>query len=156
MNTFARILAAVGVIFLAGCLKLDEALTLRPDGSGVVEVKYSMSEESIIQFRAMMLLKDQLMSVQGGNGVSFEQTEMNRVFLSGSEEQVRTELRRYDKFGVKVDTLKIQSVDGWRQTHLVLLFDSLAKLGGRVTTAIRPLITWKPERCNRPRRVTQL
>jgi len=119
---------ALALPFTAGCMKLDQALTLRPDGSGVVELKYSMSEETIVQFRAMLDLRDKLMAVQGAQENDSEQSRLHEVFLNASEEQVRNELRKYEKVGVKIDTLKVQSVDGWRQTHMVLLFDSLATL----------------------------
>jgi len=114
--------------FSSACLKFDYVLTLRPDGSGVMEFAYTISESSLSQFKAMMKLKDNLSALTDSPSDPFEASELNKIFLTSSEEQAKKELQRYESFGVKAENVKIKSVQGQRQAHFVLAFDNLAKL----------------------------
>ena len=122
------ILFLIGACLFNGCLKLEQVINLRPDGSGSLDLKYNLAESSVNQFRAMLQLRDRLAAARGGSAVSeFEHSLANRVFLNHSEEQVRNYLRTFEPDGIRVDTLRIQSTGGWRQTHLILQFDNLQR-----------------------------
>ena len=116
------------LLLFTGCIKFDHVLTLRPDGSGAMEFKYTIPENSLSQFKTMMKLKDNLTIDKDETFVPFEETDLHRIFLNSSEEQAKKELRTYEEYGITAETVKIQSVHGQRQAHFVIMFDNLAKI----------------------------
>jgi hypothetical protein len=104
---------------LAGCIQVDQTLTLEADGSGTLAIRYGMAEETLAQLRAM-----EQMSAQGGDGLSMEQ----KTPFDFDPEQVRAELEADKPAGVELTSLSSEVVNGWKFIDLELAFDDVRAL----------------------------
>ena len=125
----ARRILGVGLATLlmgwwsAGCVKVEQALSLKPDGSGVIALRYGMSLADLAEMEAMA--KAQLaeggeegeVSMEGGNPFEFDEAE------------VRKDFEEYNKVGVTLEDIRTEVVDGWKYLSLRVAFASLEALG---------------------------
>lgn len=120
--TVSILLVSCGL--LSGCLKLQQTLTINADASGLYSLSYSISEDAIVQARAVSKLSG--LAVMQGSG----QTEdrFTRMFLNPDEATLRREFKTYERYGVTIDSLKVQTKGGWRQVALRLAFKDIAQL----------------------------
>jgi hypothetical protein len=107
------------LFMLAGCIKVDQTLTLEADGSGTLAMRYGMAEETLAQLRAM-----EQMSAQAGDGLSMEQ-EMPFDF---DPEELRAEFEADKPVGVELVSLSSEVVNGWKFIDLELAFDDVRAL----------------------------
>jgi hypothetical protein len=129
------LLVSSALLALAGCIKLDQTLTLNADGSGSLRLRYGMSEDTIAQWEAM-----EQMAVLSGQR-SPPKRHMPLDFDLG---QVRAELDAHRTAGVGLTTLSSEVVEGWRFIDLEVAFEDVRALkrvrlfkGSRL--AIRPM-----------------
>ena len=121
-----RYLVPLVAILASGCLKLDETFTIRADGSANLELVYSISESAVNQMKAMFKVRDQMAALSGDAPSS--QDDRMELFLNPVEDQIRRELKKYEKLGVTVDRLKVEERDNWRHVELRVSCKSLADL----------------------------
>lgn len=119
-----RTLRWLGVVALllatAGCIKVDQTLTLNKDGSGTLDIRYGMSEQTIAQLEAM----EQMSKSMGGEETGGDQDSP----FDFDENKVREEFEADKPEGVELVSVASETVDGWKYMQLVLKFDDLASL----------------------------
>ncbi|WP_328987642.1 hypothetical protein [Thiorhodovibrio winogradskyi] len=122
MNTETRWLVALAVVLvLGGCVKVEQTLTLKKDGSGTLDMRYGMSEQTIAQMEAMEKMAESMgqeasEDVGGETPFDFDEAEIREQFESDAPE------------GVELVSLQSESLDGWRYMNLKLAFDDLSAL----------------------------
>jgi hypothetical protein len=110
---------SVLVLLLAGCIKVDQTLTLNADGSGRLALRYGMSEQTLAQLKAMEQL-----AAQGGEGLSMEQDTP----FEFDPEQVREDFAADKPDGVELVDVSSEVVDGWKYIDLEVAFDDIRAL----------------------------
>jgi hypothetical protein len=115
-------------LLVAGCIKLDQTLTIKPDASGTLDVNYSISEDAVVQAKAALKLKQQMTMESDRGPADVMDGEIGRVFLNPVEDEIRKEVGKYAKNGLKVDSLKVTTKDGWRTVKMRLSFKDLGSV----------------------------
>lgn len=103
---------------LAGCIRVEQVLTLNPDGSGVIDLTYGMSEESVRGFQEMS--QDMLAGSNGLSGAAMP--------FDFSDEDVRNDFKDYEADGVVLQSVDTSVRDGWKYRRLVIRFRDLEGL----------------------------
>jgi hypothetical protein len=111
----------VGVLLLAlaGCIRVDQTLTLNADGSGTLAMRYGMSEQTIAQLKAMEQL-----GAQGGQGPGMAQEQP----FEFEPAEVRKAFEADKPAGVELTALSSEVVDGWKYIDLTVTFDDVRAL----------------------------
>lgn len=110
--------AAVGCLLVgAGCMKVDQTLSIHKDGSAELQVSYGMSEQTVEQMKAMQAM---------GEKDKGEKPEANPFDFD--EAKIREQMKPMEKEGVKLLEVKTEKKDGWQFMHLKLAIDSLPNL----------------------------
>lgn len=112
-------------LLAAGCLNMDQTITLNKDGSVAIETTYALSEKAITQFRAMYRLRDRMKTVAEGGAIDEEDAGRPPALLDPVEERLTRELDKYKPYGLTVDKLKIRSRNAWREVQLAVRIDNL-------------------------------
>lgn len=115
-SLFALFLACL----LSACVKVDQTLTLKPDGSGLFHVRYGMTQKDIAQ---MKTISEQAMQLEG----------LTNDASSGSpfdfnEADIRKDFAAYEKSGVTLKDVKISDEQDWKFVDLDIEFKTLAGL----------------------------
>ena len=121
-----RLLVPVLAILGSGCLKLDETLTIREDGSANLDLVYAVSEQAVTQLKALLKVRDKMAVLSGDEPAS--RSDRSDLFLIPVEDKIRREIGKYEKQGVHIERLKVQARDNWRHVDLKLSCASLANL----------------------------
>lgn len=108
-------IAAVCFVF-CGCVKVDQTLTLNPDGSGTIHLSYARSEES------SSTMQDVARAMMEEAGPEMETP------LDFTDEELRQDFKEYEPYGVFLDSLKSEQRDGWKYRHMVIRFRDLKGL----------------------------
>lgn len=119
---------ALGAVGSAGCIRVEQSLTLREDGSAAFDVSYSMAEQTITQMKAVRKLRDQLAAADGTATPEEWQDKFVYLLLDPVEDTLRGELAKYQKHGVTVEKLQIETRNAWRHTKLTLACADLKAL----------------------------
>lgn len=118
MSTLRGILAAGVLAFLtSGCIKLDQSLTLHHDGSGKASLSYSLAEQSVVQMRAMLALRQELLRAQNLEPDEEENNLITRLLMA-DEDLLRAFCLELQPFGLTLEKLRVDSRGGWR--HVLL------------------------------------
>jgi len=128
MKTFCHLCLCLLVCLAPGCLRVENTLTIRKDGSGEIDLEYSVSESAVSQLRAMRKLQGQMAMVAGESVADDEETRYAYMFLMPDEDEIRRECERYARHGITVDNLKIETRNAWRHVDLKILFTNLKGL----------------------------
>lgn len=126
MSRLARLAWGLLLVLLAGCIKVDETLTIAPDGTGTLEMVYGMSEQTIAQMEAMRKMAQQMNLPKGPaeqSGRSPADTG-----LEFDAEALRQEFKRYEPQGVHLESATSEVRNGWRFMHIKVHFERLQGL----------------------------
>ena len=96
----------------SGCIKVDQTLELKRDGSGTLDVSYSVPEQTITQIKAMLKLERELAIAAGESAKTYKEDEYTRLVFIPVEELLRKKLKEFEPFGITVSTLKVSSRSG--------------------------------------------
>lgn len=110
----------------SGCLKLDETFTIRPDGSATVELVYAISEPAVSQMKAILKVRDQMATLSGEPSISPD--DRMELFLNPVEDSMRREIKKYERQGVSIERLKVETRDNWRHVQMKVACKSLTDL----------------------------
>ncbi len=102
---------------LAGCIKVDQELSLNADGTGTFHVRYGMKQETISQIDAM--------SRAGAKENAAATTQSPFQF---DEKKVRKDFETYARDGVTLDSFAAAETNDWKFIDLRMKFASLAGL----------------------------
>ncbi|HOX05014.1 MAG TPA: hypothetical protein PK280_01325 [Planctomycetota bacterium] len=126
MSKWMLALAGAALLATGGCIKLDQEVTLKADGSADVKTVYGMSEQAIAQLEAMkeMAKKNPNMKMQStGPELSFD------------EAKIREEFQKQAAEGVELKSCKVETKDGWKFATIEIACKDLgaASKAGRAT-----------------------
>jgi hypothetical protein len=124
---------------LAGCIQVDQTLVLEKDGSGTIHLTYSMSEESISQWRGVA--RNMLDSASSNSSSPVMPFDF-------SDEDVRNDFKEYERDGVALQSVKTETRDGWKIRRMVIRFQSLSGLARAGFLADRNISLVKDPRGN--------
>lgn len=132
---FRRALGAVGLAVLVGlgstgCLRVEQTLALKADGSGTLAMRYGMSLADLAEMEAME--RSQLAESGETNAPAASP-------FSFDEALVRQDFESYRALGVTLDDLRTEVVEGWKYLRIKVSFASLAALGQTELIADRRL-----------------
>jgi hypothetical protein len=135
----ACIVGAFLVSTLAGCIHVDQTLILEKDGSGTIDLAYSMSEESISQWRDVT--RNMLDSSNPGSSSPIMPFDF-------SDQDIRDDFKEYEKDGVVLQSVQSETRNGWKYRRLVIGFRTLAGIAKTGFLANRNISLTKDARGN--------
>ena len=121
MNKLIKPFAVAVCALLAACIKMDEDLAIRDDGSGSIHMTYAMSEQTIAQMQAMQKMAEEMAKSGGGAA----QSESNLEF---DEARLKAKFKEYEQHGVFLEEVGSEDRQGWRYMHVKARFDKLSGL----------------------------
>lgn len=113
--------ALAATLVLGGCVKVEQTLTLDKDGSGTLDMRYGMSEQTISQMEAMEKMAESM----GEDAAADSGSESPFDF---DEAEVREQFESNRPEGIELVSLSSENVDGWKYMNIKLAFDDLAAL----------------------------
>lgn len=116
-----------GILGLAGCVKLEEDLTIRADGSGTLDLNFSVSEDTIGQIEAMRRLARDLESASSQAPPPTATYDFSRLLLNPVLGEIEGKLAEYTAHGVAVEKLELKSREAGREARIRVRFKSLAE-----------------------------
>jgi hypothetical protein len=135
----ARIAGAFLFSTLAGCIHVDQTLILEKNGSGIVDLTYAMSEESISQWQDVA--RNMLDSSNPGSSSSVMPFDF-------SDQDIRDDFKEFERDGVVLQSVKSETRDGWKYRRMVINFRNLAGLAKAGFLADRNISLVKDARGN--------
>jgi hypothetical protein len=128
-NLFYKLITCIAIAFLsAGCVKLDQTLVVNKDASGSLDVSYAISEDAIVQAKAAFKLREQMAMETDKSDVAITDDPLTQAFLEPNADQIKQEIAKYARNGIKLESLSIKTVQGWRNVKMKLTFKNLANV----------------------------
>ncbi len=117
MKTLSYMLMLGALALAAGCVQIEQDLTLKADGSGVVNVAYAApeAEQTMLQQAAREMLR-QTLAVSGGN---------TRLPQDMTDAEIRKQFAGYARLGVKLEQLTTERKAGRVVRRGVISFKTL-------------------------------
>jgi len=119
MKIFRFLLVLAVVAAFSGCIKVDQTLTISENGSGMLNLSYSMKEQTIQQMESM----SQMQGAQSGS-----ESKADEKPFDFDPESVKKELEKFKDQGITVKSVTTESANGWKTMNVKLAFDDLASL----------------------------
>ena len=116
---------AVALALTAGCLQVEQTLTLNSDGSGTLDLTYGMSEQALGEMAAMTNLVAEMDKATGQKPGSPADLRNPFVF---DEQAIRQKAAQYQKQGIKLVRLGVGPRGNWKFASMTVAFDNLAAL----------------------------
>lgn len=127
LTSISRPILILSIILLNGCLNLDQTLTIQKDGSAMLDVTYSLTENSIIQAKAMLKLKEQMNAYSMNKKPDSTQDKYVLLLLDPVQDSLRKELNSYKPYGITIKHLRVETRREFRYVSIKLAIDNLAK-----------------------------
>jgi hypothetical protein len=124
----ASVLLSLFTLFSAGCLKMEHDLRIKEDGTASYALKYSISEQAITQLRAMDKLKGDLAKASGEPPPGIEMDPLLHLFLDPDDGALREAIKQYEKDGITLRKLEVESRSAWRNVTLTIDVADLEKV----------------------------
>lgn len=120
-----------GVAILAtlagGCLTMEHDLRLKDDGTATYALEYAISEQAVVQLKAMEALKTQLATAADEMPPGPEMDPLLHAFLDPDDLTLRNALKPYADDGITLKSLSVESRAAWRHVDLSLVVTDLEK-----------------------------
>lgn len=123
----ARLTLILLLPLLAGCIQIDETLSLESDGSGTIDLKYVIPEQTVNQIGGMLTLAGQLAEA-ADKPSPYDEHDYLVLLLSPSEERIMELAGRYEAAGIMLQEVAVKSRDAAREVTISLAFRNLAAL----------------------------
>jgi hypothetical protein len=127
MNKWHGVVLALAVLS-SGCVKMEQNLILRENGSGSLELNYSIAEQTVGQIDSILKLSRDLESVQGTNAAANVSADLSRLLFSPQKAEILAKLKEYEQFGIVTDKAEIKTRDIRRTVSIKVRFNSLSDL----------------------------
>ena len=128
LRTFSRIVITAALLILSGCIQMEHSLNLRSDGTASYSLKYSISEQTIIQFHAIDKLQEQLAEANGNPPPKPAIDPLIRLFLDPHQDPIRKALENFKTDGVEIKELEVRTISSRREVNLKLEISDLSKI----------------------------
>jgi len=109
MTRWLLTLAGLAALAGAGCIKMDQEVTLNADGSADVKTHYAMGEQAIAQLEAMKKMSEQnpdMKVASKGPDLVFD------------EAKIKAEFEKNQAAGVELKSCKVETKEGWKHAYL--------------------------------------
>ena len=113
------------LILSVGCIRIEQTLTIKKDASGSCDIYYSMSEQTIVQLKAMLKLREQMAAASENISGLIQEDDFTRMLIDPIENDMRREIKKYEKYGITLERMKVESRNAWRHVRMKILFDNL-------------------------------
>lgn len=123
-----KILMIVPVLLVlaTGCIKLQEELIIKDNGSGTLELNYSIAEQMVTQIQAMNKLRAELDARAASNVVQkASTTDWTRLLFDPQKDELAARLKEYEPLGITTEKVEIKSRDIRRTVNVKVRFNSL-------------------------------
>ena len=127
IKRMAPILMLAFVVLSTGCLKMEHDLRIKEDGTATYRLKYAISEQAIVQLRAMEKLKKDLALAGGEPPPGIEMDPLLHLFLDPDDGELREAIMPFQKDGITLKELDVESRAAWRSVNLTIDVTDLAK-----------------------------
>ncbi len=127
IKRMAPLLMLALLILSGGCLKMEHDLRFKEDGTATYRLKYSISEQAIVQLRAMEKLKKDLALAAGEPLPGIEMDPLLHLFLDPDDGVLREAIKQYGKDGIVLKELEVESRAAWRSVDLTIEVTDLSK-----------------------------
>jgi hypothetical protein len=117
-----RVILVLLLMATAGCIKVDQTLSLNKDGSGTLAVRYGMSEQTIAQMESMKEMQKNMPDAEG-----MGEAEDDNPF-DFDEEEIRDQFKDLQEEGIELEEVKSEVKDGWKYMNVKFKFDDLNAL----------------------------
>ncbi len=114
MKLLRILIMALLAAWTIGCVRVEQTITMKPDGSGSFVVTYGMSEQTVRQMEAMQAM------------TPAEEREGN--LFEFNEQELREQLKAFEEHGLKVRDISSELKDGWRYMKVALDYASMSAL----------------------------
>jgi len=115
------------VALSAGCLKMEHDIRFKEDGTATYRLKYSISEQAIVQLRAMEKLKKDLAIAGGEPPPGIEMDPLLHAFLDPDDGVLREMVKAFEDDGITLKELSVESRAAWRSVDLIIDVTDLQK-----------------------------
>lgn len=115
-------------LLAAGCIRVEQKLTLNADASGKFQVTYTVPEETTQRIRAMLKLADELSEASGGVPATPAEDALTKLVFDPKEPELRTWLEAQAVHGIHIDELDVESRSARREVKMTLSFDNIAEV----------------------------
>ncbi len=119
MRKWTWVLGLVAVIALAGCIKMEQDITLNKDGSGNVKFMYGMSEQTINQMKAMAEMgAEEGVEVESDDPFEFDEGKVKEKFAELKDR------------GITLNSATTETKGGWKYMNIDFDFADISQLDG--------------------------
>lgn len=126
MSRLRSLIALLLAALLAGCLKANQTLTLNKDASGSFETVYAVDEDAVAQIAGVLKVKKQVLAAAGEPVYSGPADEWVEIFLNPTDAGIRRKFKQYEKLGIRLEQIKVESKDAWRHVRFKATFKNIA------------------------------
>lgn len=128
MNDYLRptllIVTACLFALISGCIEAEPTMIIKEDASGVFDLAYSIPEQTVIQFKAMTKLRDDLNDA--ADKPSQHDDPLTLLFFDPSEEGFRSEFQKLADKGITIEKISLGTRNAARQVNIRLKFRKLS------------------------------
>ncbi len=114
------------LVLVSGCIKVDQSLTIRRDGSAIFDVTYSLSEQAIVQMKAAQKLEKEMAKVMEEEYEERAEDDFIKMLFDPNEDEFRKKLKEYKRYGLKIERMRVNSKNAWRNVQMRLLIKNMA------------------------------
>lgn len=124
---YTALIALLLLPVCSGCLRLEETLSLRADGSGTLEMNYVVPESTMAQLKAMRALRDRLAAIQGEEA-EVTDDEYTRFLVYYGSEDIEKKFKEYEKHGIRLERLRVETRQARRHVEIKAAFRDVSQL----------------------------
>lgn len=117
-----------GLALSCGCLRLEQDIHLRADGSGTFHMQYAVSEQAILQMRAMERLKQELAAMRSETPTPTGTADLMPLFQSVNAADIKAALKVYETNSITVEKVEVDSRGRWQHVSVRGVFGNLAEV----------------------------
>jgi len=118
------------LVLACGCIKVEHNLALNRDGSGVLEISYSVPEQTVTQIKAMLKLERELAIAAGESPDTYTEDEFTRLVFDPDEARLLKKLSELAEYGITIKNLNVRSRGARRNVDLKIAFANIADVAG--------------------------
>lgn len=107
------------LLLAAGCIQVEQAIEIRPDGSGTLDLSYGMSRETVGQIEG---------AVREASGLEQEPDATPSSPMDFDEASIRESFKDFEPHGVTLASLETETRADWKFMRLKIAFRDLAGL----------------------------
>jgi hypothetical protein len=116
------------LLLATGCLKFQEELIIKDNGSGTLELNYSIAEQMITQIQAMNKLRETLDTQSASNTAQKVSLDWTKFLFDPQKDEIVAKLKEYEPLGIASEKVEIKSRDIRRDVNVKIRFNSLDSL----------------------------